>query len=102
MSSWPRVGRCPDDVSAGTELVGVVPHADITGFDPDDDIGAAEQLSIPVDEFERRASTSVRSTILRAQIPGRDPPRGLGHTLLDEARQPTDLHRAQRRVRLGH
>ena len=51
---------CPDDVSAGAELVGIVPDADITGLDPDDDIGATQSLH-------------VRGAYLRTQIPGRDP-----------------------------
>jgi len=70
-------------------FVGEVPDADVTGLDPDDDIRAMESLH-------------VGGTVFRAEIPGRDAQRRLRHPRLDEARQPPDLDRAQRRVRFGH
>ena len=66
---------------AGAELVGVIPGADVTGLDPDDDIGTAEGVNI-------------RGGVFRAFIPGYDAQRGLGHTLLDKARPSPDVDRA--------
>src|SRR6516165_2358310 len=74
---------------AGAELVGVIPGADVTGLDPDDDIAAADGLHI-------------RGGFFRAFIPGYNAERGLGHALFDKARASPDLDRAQRGVRLGH
>jgi len=75
--------------SVGAELVGIVPHADITWLDPDDDIGTAQGLH-------------VRSTIIWAFLPGHDAQRGLGNAFLDKARLSPNLDRAQWRVRLGN
>src|SRR5215472_11473716 len=76
-------------MSAGAVFVGEVPDADVTGLDPDNDIGTTQGLH-------------VRGGFLLAQVPGRDSQRGLGHALFDEARRPPDLDRAQRRIGLGH
>ena len=35
------------DVSVGAEFVDVIPHADVTGLDPDYDIGTAKGLHVP-------------------------------------------------------
>ena len=80
-----RSATCPEDISAGAELVCVVPRANVAGLNPDDDIGSAERLH-------------VRGAIFWAFIPGHDAQRGLGHALLDKARTPPDLDRAQWRV----
>src|SRR5215471_13141963 len=76
-------------LSAGAELVGIVPGADVTGLDPDDDIGTAE-------------GRHIRCGFFRSFIPGYDAQRSLEHPLLDKARLSPDLDRAQWRVRLGH
>lgn len=71
MSQTPRVGLSSGTL-VGVVFVGEVPDADVTGLDPDDDIRTAERLH-------------VCGAFFRAEIPGCDAQRGLGHALLDEA-----------------
>jgi hypothetical protein len=43
----PAVSDLSGRRSAGAELVDVIPHADITGLDPDNDIGTTKGIHVP-------------------------------------------------------